>query len=351
MTAASKIVAGSRRARRGASRRSGRGAARIVLSNGAFDLAPRRARPLARARPDAGRPPRRRGQQRPLGSRAQGARAARSFPSGERAEIVAALASRRSRDDLRRARPSRRRSGAIRPDVHAKGRDYTAASVPERALVEALRRQGRDRGRPEGPRDLGPDRADPEGARLIDAPRSVYMRLPNWVGDLVMVTPGAPRRALVLAGGAPRRGAAPVRPAGARGPPDRRRALGPRPEGREDRIRPARLRAQAARREVRPRDLLHEQPDVRARARARAHPAARRIRRRLAQPAAHGPGAAQGPPRAGPDAALLPRPRRVPRRARGGRPLRRPRPRPRTARRRRACSRSSGSAETARSPR
>jgi D-glycero-beta-D-manno-heptose 1-phosphate adenylyltransferase len=58
-------------------------------------------------------------------------------PERERAEIVAAL---RCVDlvtifDETTVEETIR---LVRPDVHAKGRDYTAASVPERALVEQL---------------------------------------------------------------------------------------------------------------------------------------------------------------------------------------------------------------------
>jgi D-glycero-beta-D-manno-heptose 1-phosphate adenylyltransferase len=58
------------------------------------------------------------------------------MPERERAEVVAALASVdlvTIFDELTVEETIR----TIRPDVHAKGRDYTAASVPERALVEA----------------------------------------------------------------------------------------------------------------------------------------------------------------------------------------------------------------------
>ena len=39
---------------------------------------------------------------------------------------------------------------ALRPDVHCKGTDYTADTVPERDIVKRLRRPHRDRRRPEG---------------------------------------------------------------------------------------------------------------------------------------------------------------------------------------------------------
>jgi rfaE bifunctional protein nucleotidyltransferase chain/domain len=109
---------------------------RVVLSNGAFDLlhvghvrSLEHARSLGdllvvavnsdrsvRALKGAGRP---------------------IVPENERAEIVAALAcvdlvtifdETTVEETIRR----------IRPNVHAKGRDYTESSVPEKALVEAL---------------------------------------------------------------------------------------------------------------------------------------------------------------------------------------------------------------------
>ena len=42
---------------------------------------------------------------------------------------------------------------ALRPDVHCKGTDYTVDTVPERAIVQAVRRTDGDRRRPEGPLD------------------------------------------------------------------------------------------------------------------------------------------------------------------------------------------------------
>jgi len=58
------------------------------------------------------------------------------MPAGERAEILAALAD----VDAVVVFPERDVSAIIReihPDFHAKGTDYTAASVPEREVVEA----------------------------------------------------------------------------------------------------------------------------------------------------------------------------------------------------------------------
>jgi D-glycero-beta-D-manno-heptose 1-phosphate adenylyltransferase len=135
MDAASKIVADRAELSRlvGKARGGGR---RIVLSNGAFDLlhvghvrSLEHARTLGdllvvavnsdrsvQALKGAGRP---------------------IVPERERAEIVAAL---RCVDlvtifDETTVEETIR---LVRPDVHAKGRDYTAASVPERALVEQL---------------------------------------------------------------------------------------------------------------------------------------------------------------------------------------------------------------------
>ncbi len=58
------------------------------------------------------------------------------LPEAERAEIVAALACVDAVSVFEEDSPSAL-IAAIRPDVHAKGTDYTADSVPERAAVAA----------------------------------------------------------------------------------------------------------------------------------------------------------------------------------------------------------------------
>ncbi|MBI4637825.1 MAG: adenylyltransferase/cytidyltransferase family protein [Candidatus Rokubacteria bacterium] len=59
------------------------------------------------------------------------------MPAAERAEILSAL---RDVDHVVvfDDDTADRLAASIRPDVHAKGTDYTAASVPERVIVEAL---------------------------------------------------------------------------------------------------------------------------------------------------------------------------------------------------------------------
>lgn len=59
------------------------------------------------------------------------------LPEAERAEIVAALACVDAVAIFDEDSPAEMMS-AIRPDVHAKGTDYTVDSVPERELVAAL---------------------------------------------------------------------------------------------------------------------------------------------------------------------------------------------------------------------
>ena len=57
----------------------------------------------------------------------------------------------------------------LRPDIHAKGTDYTVETVPEREVVRAIRRRGRHRRGPEGPLDQGHNRAGAaNGAGIIE---------------------------------------------------------------------------------------------------------------------------------------------------------------------------------------
>ena len=68
------------------------------------------------------------------------------MPAAERAELVAAVRCVDAvvvfEEDSADALIAR-----LRPDVHAKGTDYTEQTVPERGTVEAAGRQGRHRGR------------------------------------------------------------------------------------------------------------------------------------------------------------------------------------------------------------
>jgi rfaE bifunctional protein nucleotidyltransferase chain/domain len=108
---------------------------RIVLANGAFDLlhvghvryleAARREGDWLVAAVNSDRSvSRAKGPRRPI------------LPENERAEIVAALAAVDAVVVFDEDSPSALIE-ALRPDVHAKGTDYTAASVPEREVVAA----------------------------------------------------------------------------------------------------------------------------------------------------------------------------------------------------------------------
>ncbi len=108
---------------------------KIVLANGAFDLlhvghvryleAARREGDWLAAAVNSDRSvARAKGPGRPI------------LPESERAEIVAALACVDAVAVFEEDSPAAL-IAAIRPDVHAKGTDYTAASVPERETVAA----------------------------------------------------------------------------------------------------------------------------------------------------------------------------------------------------------------------
>ena len=143
-----------------AARTAGR---RVVLANGCFDLLHvGHVRYLAEARTlgdvlivgvnwDAA-VRRLKGPGRPL------------MPAAERAELVASL---RAVDHVVvfDEDTADRLVALLRPAVHAKGTDYTAESVPERATVLRGRRPRGDRRGRQGPLDPGRDRRHPEALR------------------------------------------------------------------------------------------------------------------------------------------------------------------------------------------
>ena len=71
----------------------------------------------------------------------------------------------------------------LRPDVHCKGTDYTADTVPERETVRRLRRPHRHRRRSQGSFDAGSARANPRMNILI-------VRL-GALGDIIHAVPAA----------------------------------------------------------------------------------------------------------------------------------------------------------------
>jgi rfaE bifunctional protein nucleotidyltransferase chain/domain len=118
-----------------AAKRERAGGKRIVFANGAFDLLHvGHVRYLEAARREGGwlavgvnsdqSVRRAKGAGRPI------------LPEGERAEIVAALACVDAVVLFEEDSPSEI-LGELAPDVHAKGTDYTSASVPERDVVAA----------------------------------------------------------------------------------------------------------------------------------------------------------------------------------------------------------------------
>jgi len=90
------------------------------------------------------------------------------LPEAERAEIVAALACVDAVTVFDEDSPTAL-IDAIRPDVHAKGTDYTADSGPRARGRRRVRRPHGHRRGPQGPRHDGSDRADPAGAAPVSA--------------------------------------------------------------------------------------------------------------------------------------------------------------------------------------
>ena len=107
------------------------------------------------------------------------------MPAAERAEILAAL---RAVDHVVvfDDDTADRLVALLRPAVHAKGTDYTAESVPERASVLAAGGRVAIAGDAEAALDAGRDRRDPgairagSGRRFDDARSRVARRTSRW---------------------------------------------------------------------------------------------------------------------------------------------------------------------------
>ena len=155
-------------------RRAGRS---LALANGVLRSAARRPRPLP-AGSGAGSGSADRGRQRRWRGRDEGARAADPGRRGSRRARGGARAASTTSSSFREPTVAPLLE-LLRPDVHCKGTDYTADSVPERDDRPRLRRPRRHRRRSQGPFDARPAGADPRDELADRPPRRARRHRPH----------------------------------------------------------------------------------------------------------------------------------------------------------------------------